>query len=128
MTTTDDWEFDELATGGTYASFKTIGDTYTGRIESFSLDGGTDFEGNPVPLLVLGTTEGLVKITASQASLRRQLTELATRLAVGHGCKVTYDSDYETKHGTKGKSFAIAVTPTPVAPVLPPAHEDEAPF
>ena len=123
-----DWEFEQLSTGGTYASFKNIGDEVVGRIEAFSLDGGTDFDGNACPMLVLATTDGIVKITGSQASLRRQFTELATRLAVGHGCRVTYDSDYQTKHGTSGKSFAIAVTPKPVAPVIAPAHEDEAPF
>lgn len=126
--TDHDWEFEQLSTGGSYASFKTIGDEVVGRIEAFSLDGGTDFDGNPCPLLVLATIHGLVKITGSQASLRRQFTELATRLAVGHGCRVTYDSDYATKHGTSGKSFTIAVTSAPVAPVIAPAHADEAPF
>jgi hypothetical protein len=129
MTSNDtDWEFEELSTSGTFATFKSLGDSYTGRIEQFSLDGGTDFDGNPVPLLVLATVDGTVKITGSQASLRRQMTELATRLTVGHGCKVTYDSDYETKHGTKGKSFAVAVTPKPVAPIVPTYSDDEAPF
>jgi hypothetical protein len=94
MTSNDtDWEFEELSTSGTFATF-----------------------------------DGTVKITGSQASLRRQMTELATRLTVGHGCKVTYDSDYETKHGTKGKSFAVAVTPKPVAPIVPTYSDDEAPF
>lgn len=129
MTSNDtDWEFEELATAGTFATFKTIGDSYTGRIEAFDLEGGTDFDGNPCPQLILATVDGNVKVTGSQASLRRQMTELATRLAVGHGCRITYDSDYETKHGTKGKSFAVAVTPKPVNPVVPTYSDDEAPF
>lgn len=126
--TDNDWEFEELSTAGSYASFKTIGDEVVGRIEAFSLDGGEDFDGNPCPLLVLATTDGLVKVTGSQASLRRQFAELATRLAVGHGCRVTYASDYETKHGTRGKAFVIGVTPRPVAPVVNTVNDDDSPF
>ena len=122
-----DWEFENLASSGSYASFKSIGDSYTGRIAAFDLEGGTDFDGNTCPQLVLETTDGVIKVTGSQASLRRQFVELATRLAIGHGCRITYDSDYETKHGTKGKSFAVAVTPKPVNPVVPTYTDDEAP-
>ena len=122
------WDFDELATGGTYAKFEKIGDSYTGRIAAFDLEGATDFNGDPCPQLVLETADGIIKVSAGQANLRRQMTEYATRLIPGHGARVTYSSDYETKHGTKGKEFTLGVTPTPVAPVTVILEGDEAPF
>lgn len=122
------WDFDELATGGTYAKFEKIGDSYTGRIAAFDLEGGTDFNGDPCPQLVLETADGIIKVSAGQANLRRQMTEYATRLIPGHGARVTYSSDYETKHGTKGKEFTLGVTPTPVAPIVVVLEGDEAPF
>jgi len=122
------WDFDELVTGGTYAKFETIGDSYTGRIAAFDLEGGTDFNGDPCPQLVLETEDGIVKVSAGQAALRRRMTEYATRLVVGHGVRITYSGDYETKHGTKGKDFKIGVTKTPVAPIVVELTDDEAPF
>ena len=130
MTIQDDtnWDFDELAVGGTYAKFERIGDSYTGRIAAFDLEGGTDFNGDPCPQLVLETADGIIKVSAGQANLRRQMTDYATRLIPGHGARVTYSGDYETKHGTRGKEFTLGVTPTPVAPIVADLSADEAPF
>lgn len=128
-TNPDEWDFTPLQSGGTFAKFDAIGDEYVGRIASFSLDAGTDFNSDPCPQLVLETTEGVVKINGSQAALRRLMTDYATRLIVGHGCRVTHDATYTTKAGTSGKSFQIAVTPRPVAPIeMTPLTDDEAPF
>ena len=123
------WDFDELGvTGGTYAKFEKIGDTFAGRIAAFDPEGGTTFDGDPAPVLVLETADGIVRITGSQANLRRKFTEFATRLVPGHGAQVTYSGDYETTHGTRGKEFTLGVTKTPVAPIVQNLTDDEAPF
>lgn len=124
MTDTD-YDFEELASGGMYAKWEAIGDEVVGRIAAFSIDGGTDFNGDPCPQLVVETTGGNVTINGGQAALRRLFSEYATRLVPTHGVRVRYSGDYETKHGTKGKDFSLAVTPKPVAPVVAAPVEEE---
>lgn len=118
-------DYEELAGGGTFAKWEEHGDTVEGRIAAFSLDGGTDFNKDVCPQMIVETEFGNVTINGGQAALRRLMTEYATRLVAGHGTKVVYRGDYETKHGTKGKDFALFVTPRPVAPI---AQEIEQPF
>ena len=120
-------DYEELSTGGTYASWKDVGDTVEGRIEAFDLEGGTDFNDAPCPQMVVATPDGNVIINAGQASLRRAFTQNTTRLVVGHGVKVTYAGTYETPKGS-GKSFTVAVTPKPIAPIVVELAADEAPF
>lgn len=120
-------DYEELASGGTFAKWEDHGDTVEGRIVAFGIDSGTDFNGDPCPQLVVETTNGTVTINGGQAALRRLMTDYQTRLTVGHGTKVVYKGDYETKHGTKGKDFALFVTPKPVAPVAQ-LQEVEQPF
>ena len=125
----DDWGLEPVQAGGTYAKFDQIGDEYVGRIASFTLDGGTDFNSEPCPQLVLETADGIVKVNGSQAALRRLMTDYATRLVAGHGIRITHDALYQTKAGTSGKSFVVAISPRPVPPVeMRDLTADEAPF
>jgi hypothetical protein len=120
-------DYEELSTGGNYAKWDAIGDTVEGRIGSFSLDGGTDFNDNPCPQLVVETVGGTVIVNGGQASLKRAFTQNASRLVAGHGVKVTYAGTYETPKG-EGKSFTLGVTPKPIAPIVVELADDEAPF
>jgi hypothetical protein len=122
-------EYEELSTGsGTFQKWEKVGDTVEGRIHSFTVDGGRDFYGNPCPEVVVETTHGNVTVTASQKNLAKQLERHATRLGIGHAIKITWAGEYDTKHGTKGKDFTLAVSKTPVAPVVVELTDDEAPF
>ena len=120
-------EYEELSTGGMYQSWKEVGDTVEGRIEAFGLTDGTDFNDEPCPQMIVGTADGNVIINAGQASLRRAFMQNATRLAVGHGVKITYAGDYETPKGS-GKSFTVAVSPKPIAPIVVELTDDAEPF
>jgi hypothetical protein len=100
-------------TSGTYVKWEEPGDQITGTIVSFNIEGGTDFNDNPCPQLVLATNEGNVIINGSQANLRRNMTNGAPRLKAGHLCRVAFTGLYETPKG-HGKEFAISVSPAPV--------------
>lgn len=121
-------DYDVLPSGGTFAKWESIGDTVEGRIASFSIDGGTDFDNNPCPQLVVETTGGNVTVNGGQAALRRMMTSHATRLVPGHGVRIVYSGDYKTKQGTTGKDFTIGVTPQPIAPITVELGDDEEPF
>ena len=120
-------DYEELSSGGQYVKWESIGDSVEGRIGAFSLDGGTDFNDNPCPQLVVETIGGNIIVNGAQASLKRAFTQNATRLIAGHGVKVTYAGTYETPKG-EGKSFTLGVTPKPIAPITVELADDEAPF
>ena len=101
----DDFE-DVGSVTGTYAKWENVGDYYQGVIVAYSVDGGTDFNGQPVPQIVLGTTEGNVIINGSQASLKRNLANGAPKLGLGRICRVTWSGTYEAPKGV-GKEFTV---------------------
>ena len=101
----DDFE-DVGSVTGTYAKWENVGDFYQGVIVAYSVDGGTDFNGQPVPQIVLGTTEGNVIINGSQASLKRNLANGAPKLGLGRICRVTWSGTYEAPKGV-GKEFTV---------------------
>lgn len=101
----DDFE-DVGSVTGSYAKWENVGDFYQGVIVAYSVDGGTDFNGNPVPQIVLGTTEGNVIINGSQASLKRNLANGAPKLGLGRICRVTWSGTYEAPKGV-GKEFTV---------------------
>ena len=98
---------------GTFVKWDNVGDQVTGTIVSFDLEGGTDFNNNIVPQLVLATNDGNVIINGSQAKLRKKMTEGAPRLKPGHLCRVQFISTYPAKKG-EGKDFDVSVSPAPV--------------
>ncbi len=113
---------------GTFQKWEAVGDVVQGRIGSFGLDTGSDFDGNPCPELVVETEAGNVIITAGTANLKKQFTANAARLIAGHGVRVEFSGTYPTKQGTPGKSFTVGVTPKPIAPITVELADDEAPF
>src|SRR5690606_31612875 len=85
---TDTWEEIEIPQG-TFIGWGEIGQTITGKVLSFAAEGGSDFNGNPCPQVVLELTETvdnykdkgttketldageLVTLTCGQANLKR---------------------------------------------------------
>jgi len=101
----DDFE-DVGSVTGTYAKWEQVGDFYQGVIVAYGVDTGTDFNGQPVPQIVLGTTDGNIIINGSQASLKRNLTNGAPKLGLGRICRVTWSGTYEAPKGV-GKEFTV---------------------
>lgn len=117
------WEDIEVPQG-TFIGWGKIGQTVTGKVLSFSSEGGTDFNGNPCPQLVVELAEQadnykdkgathetiaageLVTITAGLANLKRSLN--AASLNPGDLVKITFDDTYKTPSG-EGKSFKVQV-------------------
>ena len=101
----DDFE-DVGSVTGSYAKWENVGDFYQGVIVAYGVDTGTDFNGQPVPQIVLGTAEGNVIINGSQASLKRNLANGAPKLGLGRICRVTWSGTYEAPKGV-GKEFTV---------------------
>lgn len=129
MNELDDFE-DVGSVTGSYAKWEQVGDFYHGVIVAFSVDGGTDFNGLPVPQIVLATKDdGNVIINGSQASLKRNLANGAPKLGLGRICRVTWSGTYDAPKGV-GKEFTVQardakpgevedITGTPAAAVVP---------
>ena len=102
-------EFEDIGSvSGTFAKWDNVGDAYRGVILAYSVDGGTDFNGEVVPQIVLGTDEGNVVINGSQKNLRNKLRDGAPKLRVGRICLVTFSGTYEAPKGL-GKEFTVQV-------------------
>ena len=101
----DDFE-DVGSVTGSYVKWDQVGDFVQGVIVAYSVDGGTDFNGAPVPQIVLATDDGNVIINGSQASLKRNLTNGAPTLGLGRICRVTWSGTYEAPKGV-GKEFTV---------------------
>ncbi len=101
-------DFEEIGSvSGTFAKWDNVGDSYQGVILAYSVDGGTDFNGEIVPQIVLGTKEhGNVIINGSQASLKRNLANGAPKLGLGRICRITFSGTFEAPKGL-GKEFTI---------------------
>lgn len=118
-----DWQDVDIPQG-TFIGWGEIGQTITGKVLSFSADGGSDFGGNPCPQVVIELTENavnykdkgstkesidsgeLVTLTCGQANLKRAIT--AASLNVGDLVRVKFEDTYKTANGT-GKSFKVQV-------------------
>ena len=101
----DDFE-DIGSVSGTFAKWENVGDAYQGVILAYSVDGGTDFNGEPVPQIVLGTADGNVVINGSQKNLRNKLRDGALKLRVGRMCRISFSGTYEAPKGL-GKEFTV---------------------
>ena len=70
----DDFE-DVGSVTGSYVKWDQVGDFVQGVIVAYSVDGGTDFNGETVPQIVLGTADGNVIVNGSQKNLRNKLRD-----------------------------------------------------
>jgi len=98
---------------GSYVKWGEPGESHTGIIVSFDLEGGTDFNQEVVPQLVLSVDGDNKIINGSQARLRQRMRDGAPKLKVGHLCRVTFTGWYEASKG-QGKDFSIECSPEPV--------------
>jgi hypothetical protein len=104
----DDDLFEDVGSvTGTYVKWNEgVGQKVQGVIVSYSVDGGTDFNGNAVPQIVIGTEDGNVIVNGSQANLGRNLRDGAAKLGVGRICRITWSGTFETPKG-EGKEFTV---------------------
>jgi hypothetical protein len=103
----DDFE-DVGSVTGSYVKWDQVGDFVQGVIVAYSVDGGTDFNGETVPQIVLGTADGNVIVNGSQKNLRNKLRDGAPKLGLGRMCRITFSGTYEGQKGT-GKDFNVQV-------------------
>jgi hypothetical protein len=121
-----EWE-DVVVPQGEYIGWGEVGQRVTGHVVSYNDSGGTTFNGEPCPQVVLelteecvsyrekGTKKGtigageFVTITCGQANLERGIRAAAVN--VGNLLRITYEADYKTQNGT-GKSFKLQLSRT----------------
>jgi hypothetical protein len=104
-------DYEELTGTGSFVKWTEVGQSVEGVIVSFTTDGGQDFDGKPCPELTLDTAEGLQTVTCAQANIKSKVLGNAAKLVPGARCRVTYSGTYESKNGTPGKEFRVAVAP-----------------
>lgn len=104
------WDTPEAASmsGGDFVSFKNP-NTVVGKFLSIDFTGGSDFDGNECPLVLIEDDDGeVLKITCGQAGLRSAIhdarPEPGDRVAIGwHG------DMKELKGGKEMKIFVVEV-------------------
>jgi hypothetical protein len=121
-----DWNAtDEVAVPqGTFVGWGEVGQIIVGEVVLYSDDGGSDFNGEPCPLVVLTLTAPaatfrdkgatrealsigeLVSITAGQANLRRKL--IAAGPTPADVVRIEYTGNFKTKNG-EGKDFKVQI-------------------
>ena len=113
--------WDDMSTSG-FVKFEKIGDTVSGTITK--VYPGTDFNGNPCPVLDLVTEDGERTLSCGQANLKAQV--VAIKPKVGETIKVTFDHEEKAALGMR-KVFVIehGAGLTGTAPAEP---QTEAPF
>lgn len=129
----DNYDIDALledvgTVSGSYVKWTSPGESHTGIIVAFDLEGGTDFNQEVVPQLVLSVDGENLIINGSQARLRQRMRDGAPKLKPGHLCRVTFTGWYEATKG-QGKDFSIECSPEPVmvdvVPKAPPVDDSE---
>lgn len=109
---------------GTFIGWGEVGQQVVGHVLSYSETEGSDFNGEPCPLVVIALTEAainyrnkgteketinsgeVVSITCGQANLRRSVR--AAALDPGNLVKIVYSENYKTGKGD-GKGFKVFV-------------------
>lgn len=94
---------------GAFAKFQAKGDTYTGRI--VGLRAGTDFNGNPCPVIDIEQADGTpLTISCGQAALKATVRQLGKdgELTVGRVITVTMTGEVKAERGMK-KTFDVQV-------------------
>lgn len=101
----DDIDWDSFGSGQ-FVKFENIGDSVTGTITRVYT--GTDFNGNPCPVLDLTTPEGEERtLSCGQANLKAQMRELRPR--VTDTITVTFNRTEKAEKGLR-KVFVIEHT------------------
>lgn len=109
---------------GQFVGFAEIGQTIIGEVVSYDDDTGSNFDGDPCPLVVLTLTAPavtfrekgadrrsldageLVSITCGQAGLRRKM--IAAAPTPGDIVRVEFTGTYKTPKG-EGKEFSVKI-------------------
>jgi hypothetical protein len=143
-----EWETIESTAGGFIGWGTKTGQHVTGKVVDYSIDGGTDFNGNKCPQLAVELTEKaasfnkegartdfepgeIVNVTCGQASLKSTIRR--TDPAPGDLLKITLTELAKTANGT-AKVFEIKIARGTGAPTSKPAvaaaaqDDDEPPF
>lgn len=96
--------------GGSFVSFKNVGDSVTGHVVEISGNGKT-MQGEPCPLVVLDVDGALMNVTCSQTQLwsKTVASVEAGELAVGKRAKFTYTQNEARPGGKTLKHFDIKV-------------------
>jgi hypothetical protein len=109
---------------GTFIKWNKVGQVVAGKVLRYSPTGGSDFDGEPCPIVELELLAPAVNfdkndnevtlpagervaITAGQANLKRGLEE-ATPKATDK-LRVEFSGTYSTTKGSKGKEFGIKI-------------------
>lgn len=92
-------------TDNTFVKFEKIGDSVSGVITA--VRAGTDFNGNPCPVLDLTTEDGERTLSCGQANLKAQIVGL--KPTVGQAITVKFDHEEKAAMGMK-KVFVIDLT------------------
>lgn len=89
-----------------FMKFEDVGDSISGAV--LGIEMGTDYNGNPCPLLIIGTEDGARKVTAGQVMLQAALAEKGP--AEGDHLTITYYANGEAKQGRNpAKLFKVDV-------------------
>lgn len=100
------FDFGRYTTSGNYFKFQQVGDSVTGLIQS--IVEGSDYGGQPIPVLELETDEGEVTVSASQVMLRAELA--AVQPEVGDEVTITFIDFGEAQPGRNpAKLFEIEI-------------------
>lgn len=100
------FDFGRYTTSGNYFKFQQVGDSVTGLIQS--IVEGSDYGGQPIPVLELETDEGEVTVSASQVMLRAELA--AVQPEVGDEVTITFTDLGSAQPGrSPAKLFTVEI-------------------
>ncbi len=123
----NEWE-DVVVPQGAFIGWGEIGQRITGYVVGYDDAGGSDFNDQPCPQVVIELTENatnyrdkgatketidageFVTLTCGQANLKKAIR--AAALETGNLVRVTFDSTYEAAKG-EGKAFKVQVNRSP---------------
>lgn len=137
----DDFMSDDNETGGRFVKWTEEGEEVFGVVLSFSVDGGTAFDGGAAPRLVVQpvrrtgeswydvefTGEENALVNGGPNALQNLLREKAHRFQPGYLVRLVYVGEKPTKDGkrtykafqdgsSEGKPFKVTGTPASAAP------------
>lgn len=137
-----EWEDIDVPRGAYISWGNKPGQNVTGKVLEYSLDGGTDFAGNPCPTIAVELIEDavsinkegvrtnfppgeIVQLNAGQVSLKRALR--AADPSVGDLVKIELSNLVKTANGTV-KEFSIKIARGTAKTSAPQHDSDDPPF
>lgn len=103
----DNWD-DIPSKSGQYVKWTNIGQTVAGTV--LEKRTGRTMDGDPVPELVISTSDGDLVVTASQANLHSKLLALKNEIKPGIAITITFTAELVVKNG-KAKQFNVQLAP-----------------